>query len=102
MSYGFLCHPTEPGILEFFEGDFLRIGIPWDEYRPSNHHANRGLDLMIFGMQQTVHFNEINQCPLGSCMVYYSFLRPKRMICPRPCGMAPRKAKKRGRHEEFG
>ena len=71
ISYGFLCHPTEPGILEFFEGDFLRIGIPWDENRPSNHHANRGLDLMIFAMQQiTVHVDEINSCPLGSCMVY--------------------------------
>ena len=29
-------------------------------------------------------------------------LRPKRMICPRPCGMAPREAKKRGRRAEFG
>ena len=35
-------------------------------------------------------------------VVYQSvLLRPKRMICPRPCGMAPRKAKKRGRREEF-
>ena len=33
------------------------------------------------------------------CMVY---LRPKRMICPRPFGMTSRKAKKRGRREEFG
>ena len=37
-------------------------------------------------------------CSYGGTVV----IRPKRMICPRPCGMAPRKAKKRGRREEFG
>ena len=49
----------------------------------------------MLGICQSINLREQKEPDL------YIGLRPKRMICPRPFGMASRKAKKRGRREEF-